>query len=165
MNIVLIGMPGAGKSTVGVLLAKALGMQFTDTDLLLQSEGNGKLAEIIAREGIERFLALEESVICSLACENTIIATGGSVVLRPDAMEHLATMGPCVYLHADCSLLEQRAGEISGRGVVFSDGQTFADIYNMRCPLYERYATITVDAQKAQAEVMQEILQKLSARQ
>lgn len=160
-NIILIGMPGAGKSTVGVLLAKELGMQFIDTDLLLQSRGGDRLSGLIERMGAEGFLDFEAEVAGSLACENTVVATGGSVVLRESAMAHLCRIGRCIYLKEECAVLERRAGEIAGRGVVFAPGQTFASIYEQRRPLYERYAHITVEGAGNQRKTVEAIKKQL----
>lgn len=145
-NIVLIGMPGAGKSTIGVILAKVLGKDFIDADLVIQKEEGRLLSEIIEQEGPDGFLAIEERVNASLQPEGgAVIATGGSVVYGPKAMEHLSQIGVIVYLKLSCKAVEARLRDIRGRGVVLRDGQTLTDLYEERSVLYERYAEATVE--------------------
>ena len=144
-NIVLIGMPGVGKSTAGVVLAKVLGYKFIDADLLIQEEEQRLLHEIISQDGTEKFLEIENRVNAHIQTERTVIATGGSVVYGTEAMEHLKTIGTVVYLKLCYDILEKRLDNIKGRGVVLKDGQTLRDLYEEREPLYEKYADITID--------------------
>ena len=144
-NIILIGMPAAGKSTAGVLLAKMMGYDFIDTDLLIQRRENARLEEIIARMGMDGFLGLEEDVCLSLQAKNTVIATGGSVVYESRAMEHLRATGVTVYLQIDWDTLSGRLHDIHGRGVVLREGQSLRELYEQRIALYERYADLIID--------------------
>lgn len=144
-NIVLIGMPGAGKSTVGVLLAKTLGYAFLDTDLVIQ-EREGRLLQALVDElGTEAFLDTEADAICSVECERTVIAPGGSAVCRERSMDHLKGLGRIVYLHVPFEELERRLHNISTRGIAMAPGETLADLFAYRAPLYRRYADLTVD--------------------
>ncbi len=143
-NIVLIGMPGVGKSTVGVILAKVLGYQFLDADLLIQEQKGKLLKDIIAEVGTDGFIQVENRVNASIDCTKTIIATGGSVIYGQEAMEHLKEIGTVVYLEVPFSELEKRLSDIKGRGVVLKDGQTLYDLFMERTPLYEKYADIRV---------------------
>ena len=144
-NVILIGMPGVGKSTLGVLLAKALGYRFRDTDLVLQAQEGRLLREIIAAEGIDGFLALEGRVCGSLQADRSVIATGGSVVYSPEAMAHLRSMGTVVYLKLGYNALARRLGSLKKRGVILRPGQTLKTLYQERTPLYAQYAHLTVD--------------------
>lgn len=145
-NIVLIGMPGVGKSTVGVILAKALGYQFIDSDLLIQKRENRLLREIIAEEGLEKFIAIENEVNSQIEETGAVIATGGSAVYGKEAMERFFREAVVVYLKLDYEELQNRVGNPKKRGVVLREEQTFLDLYEERCPLYERYAHVTVNA-------------------
>jgi shikimate kinase len=138
-------MPGAGKSTVGVLLAKRTGRDFVDTDLLIQRAARRPLQEIVDGGGREELLRLEEACVLELACERTVIATGGSVVYSPRAMRHLLGLGKIVFLDVPLAVLEQRIDDLSCRGLARRPGQTLADLYGERRPLYQRYAEQTVD--------------------
>ncbi len=158
-NIVLIGMPGVGKSTVGVVLAKKLGYRFLDSDLVIQDKTGKMLHEIISEQGTEGFLRVEEEINASLDCDRTVIATGGSVVYGPKAMEHLSQIGKVVYLKLSCDAIEERLGDLNERGVALKDGQTLQDLYNERVPLYEKYANITVDCEN---KMIREIVAELS---
>ncbi len=144
-NIVLIGMPSAGKSTVGVIIAKNLGMNFIDTDVLLQTRQGKLLQEILDAEGTEAFLEIEEGAILSIDCGNTVIATGGSAVYSEKAMEYLKRNGLVIYLHVAMETVNIRLRNLKTRGVVLSKGQTLEDIYRERVPLYEKYADIRLD--------------------
>ncbi len=140
----MIGMPGSGKSTVGVLLAKALGCLFTDVDLLISHRAKKPLQRILDEDGLEAFLALEEEVGSRLRAENTVIATGGSMVISDKAMRHLKTLGTVVYIDVPFEEIERRVTNIKTRGIVFHPNQTLADVYRERKPFYERWADLTV---------------------
>ncbi len=157
-NIILIGMPGAGKSTVGVLLAKALGYNFIDTDLIIQGRLNSRLYKIIEDHGIAYFLQAENKIISEINAEHSVIATGGSAVFGKEAMEHLKQMGKVVYIKLGCDEIKKRVNNITTRGIVMKKGETIEDIYSERAPLYERYADITVDAENT---VIEEAVEKI----
>ena len=144
-NITLIGMPGAGKSTIGIVLAKVLGYDFIDSDLLIQKEEGKLLWEIMRDCGNDGFNKIEEKVNSQIQTSHSVIATGGSVIYGPRAMEHLRDISTVVYLKVSCSVLERRLGDLTKRGVVFKPGQTLLDLYKERVPLYEKYAHITVN--------------------
>lgn len=144
-NVVLIGMPGVGKSTAGVILAKILGYKFVDTDLIIQQHEKKRLKEIIARDGIDGFIELENKIVAELNAEYSVIATGGSVVYGEDAMNNLRNIGRIVYLSLDYKKLRYRLGNIKNRGVIIREGQSLADLYKERVPLYEKYADIVID--------------------
>ncbi len=144
-NLILIGMPGVGKSTIGVILAKIIGYHFLDSDLVIQERENRLLHQIISQEGTEGFLKIEDTVNASLEVERTVIATGGSVVYCEKAMKHLKGIGQVVYLKADYATIEKRLGNLEKRGVALKPGQTLKDLYEERTKLYEKYADITVD--------------------
>lgn len=156
-NVVLIGMPGAGKSTVGVLLAKATGRDFVDTDVLIQAREGASLPELIAARGAAGFLSLEERHVCDLRVANTVIATGGSVVYSERAMAHLEQLGTIVYLALPTDALEARAGSLAARGVVREPGQDLDALHRERAPLYQRWAQHTVDAAAPHGEVVRRI--------
>lgn len=143
-NIVLIGMPGVGKSTVGVILAKVLGYQFVDADLVIQQQEGKLLCEIIEEVGTEGFIEVENRINASLNVTHSIIATGGSVVYGKEAMEHLQSIGTVVYLKVSYETLEKRLADIKGRGVVLKEGQDLKAIFEERSPLYEKYADIEI---------------------
>lgn len=145
-NIILIGMPGSGKSSVGVVLAKALGMDFLDVDLLIQSREGALLQQILDERGVEAFLDVEGQVIRTVECAHTVIAPGGSCVCRRDAMEHLRSLGTVVYLRLSLEEVTGRIHNLSTRGIALRPGQTMEDVYGYRTPLYERYAHFTVEA-------------------
>ena len=146
-NIILIGMPGAGKSTVGVVLAKKLGFAFVDSDLVIQSREGRLLHEIIAERGVEEFWSVEEEVNASIDAVRTVIATGGSAVYGSRAMEHFKQIGTVIYLKLSCDAIADRLGDLSERGVTLRDGQRLGELYDERVPLYEKYADITVDCE------------------
>ncbi|MEI3177104.1 MAG: shikimate kinase [Lachnospiraceae bacterium] len=143
-NIVLIGMPGVGKSTAGVVLAKVLGYEFIDADLIIQQQEGKLLREIIAEVGTDGFIKVENRVNSQIEVEKSVIATGGSVVYGKEAMQHLREIGTVVYLKVSYDILEKRLHDIKGRGVVLKDGQDLRGLYEERVPLYEKYADITV---------------------
>lgn len=143
-NIVLIGMPGVGKSTAGVVLAKVMGYEFIDADLIIQQQEGKLLREIIAEVGTEGFIEVENRVNSQIEVEQSVIATGGSVVYGTEAMQHLKEIGTVVYLKVSYDILEKRLHDIKGRGVVLKDGQDLRGLYEERVPLYEKYADIIV---------------------
>lgn len=151
-NIVLIGMPGVGKSTVGVVLAKVMGYQFVDADLVIQEKEKKLLCEIIEEVGAEGFIEVENRINSRIEAQHAIIATGGSVVYGKEAMAHLKEIGTVVYLKLPYEELDRRLKDIKGRGVVLKDGQTLRDLYEERVPLYEKYADITVDEYQLNVE-------------
>ncbi|MBQ8541825.1 MAG: shikimate kinase [Clostridia bacterium] len=148
-NIVLIGMPGCGKSTVGVFLAKIVGYNFIDSDLLIQSREGKKLYEIIEEKGIDTFNQIENEVNASIEASNTVIATGGSVIYGEEAMEHLRKIGTVVYLYVTPEELTERIDNFATRGISIREGQSFEQLYNERAPLYEKYCDIKIDCTKA----------------
>lgn len=143
-NIVLIGMPGVGKSTVGVILAKVLGYQFIDADLVIQEQEGRLLCEIIEQEGTSGFIEVENRVNASIEAKHAIIATGGSVVYGREAMKHLCEIGTVIYLQVPYDVLAKRLEDIKGRGVVLRDDQTLHDLFEERTPLYEKYADLCI---------------------
>ena len=162
VNIILIGMPASGKSTVGVILAKLLGFDFIDTDLLIQRREQQRLSEIFATRGLPAFLAAEEAACLSVQTSHSIIATGGSVVYSDASMTHLKGMGTVVYLEVDYQTLASRLHDIQGRGVALRSGQTLAELYAERVPLYQKYADITVDeGQGSLEETVRAVIQRI----
>ena len=161
-NVILIGMPGCGKSTLGVLLAKSLGMTFLDTDLVIQDREHALLSQLIRTHGSDGFLALEESICAQLDVNNSVIATGGSVVYGAEAMAHLKCIGTVVYLRLTCENITERLGDLHARGVTIKPGWTLRDLYNERCPLYEQYADIVQDCDGLRLrDVVAELQKKL----
>ena len=158
-NIVLIGMAGCGKSTVGVLLAKILGMPFIDTDLLIQEKEGRLLQDIIDSEGLQKFMDIEEDAILSLNIEGYVIATGGSAVYGPLAMKHMIEKGIIIYLNLSFENIEKRINNITTRGIVIGKGQTLRDIYNERIELYSKYSTLKIDCDGKDIEtILEEIV-------
>lgn len=164
MNLILIGMPGCGKSTVGVVLAKAANMDFVDSDLVIQREMGMKLSEIIERHGDDGFRDIENRVNASLDAVNSVIATGGSVVYGEEAMRHLKALGKVVYLKLSCAAITERLGDLHARGVTIRPGWTLRDLYDERCPLYERWADLVIDCEHLRLrEVVEAILAHINA--
>lgn len=147
-NLVLVGMPGAGKSTVGVLLAKRTSKGFVDTDVLIQTTQGRTLQQIVDADGYRQLRRIEESVLLGLSLHNHVIATGGSAVYSAPAIEHLKSGGPVVFLHVEPSILRKRLPDLATRGLAAKPGQAFADLYRERLPLYARCADITVNCGK-----------------
>ncbi|MDE6210261.1 MAG: shikimate kinase [Lachnospiraceae bacterium] len=154
-------MPGVGKSTIGVILAKILGYKFIDADIVIQQEEKRLLKDIIASEGVEGFIQIENRVNSSIQCDRSVIATGGSVVYGREAMEHLKNIGQVVYLKVDYDTIDHRLGNLKGRGVVLKDGQDLKALYDERVPLYEKYADLIVDETNCNIEETVEKLVKL----
>ena len=161
-NIILIGMPAAGKSTIGVLLAKTLLKSFVDTDLIIQSKYGCGLCDIIEKEGTDTFLKIENDIICSQEYLSSVVATGGSAVYGKEAMAHLGKDGIIVYLDLSLGEIEKRIGNITTRGVAMKNGTTLSELYEERLPLYNKYADITVACDgKTAEEIVTEIAEKL----
>ena len=162
-NIALIGMPAVGKSTVGVVLAKNLGFDFLDTDILIQSRENKTLADIIEAKGLDGFLDIEGRHVASVDCSHHVIATGGSVVYREAAMAHLAKISRIVYLSIELDTLMTRLSDITSRGVAIGPGKGMEDLYKERTPLYDRYCDIKIDCGDLGPDrVMAAVLKQLS---
>lgn len=162
-NVILIGMPGCGKSTIGVVLAKVLGYEFTDSDLLIQKKEGMLLREIITKYGEEGFLEIEGAVNAGIQADRHVIATGGSVIYSEQAMQHFREIGKIVYLKLSYATICSRLGNIRRRGVVLKDGQSLKDLYDERTPLYEAYADIIIDAEGHDVEsLMDEVAKALS---
>lgn len=157
-NIILIGMPGAGKSTIGVILAKVLGMNFVDSDLLIQKQEGKLLNEIIETVGLDAYLSIENRINKEIEMENTVIATGGSVVYCPEAMEHLRGIGTVVYIRLSYETINDRLGNMRKRGVVFRKGQSLRSLYEERCPLYEKYAHRVIEGEGLEIEQVMEVI-------
>ena len=143
-NIVLIGMPGCGKSTVGVVLAKQMAMDFVDSDLVIQRETGTRLSALLDQYGDEGFREIENSINARLDVDQSVIATGGSVIYGEEAMRHLKEIGTVVYLKLSYEQIEDRLGDLHARGVTIRPGQTLRDLYNERCPMYEHWADLVV---------------------
>lgn len=160
-NIVLIGMPGVGKSTVGVVLAKYAGLKFVDSDLVIQEQTGMLLHEIITKEGDDGFRRVENRINASLQAKHSVIATGGSVIYGREAMRHLKEIGTVVYLKLSYESIADRLGDLKQRGVTLKEGQTLSQLYDERVPLYERYADVIVDCEnKTIREIVAEVAQR-----
>jgi shikimate kinase len=158
-NIILIGMPGSGKSTLGVLLAKQKCFDFLDTDIYLQSCLGKSLADIMAAEGLEQFCKIEEELLCQIQCERTVIATGGSAVYYECAMDHLKHLGTRIFLEITLPCLKPRLGDLKARGVVIPDGMSLDTLYSERQSLYEKNADLIINCDhKSCEELIQEIM-------
>ena len=144
-NIILIGMPGVGKSSAGVVLAKTLGFKFADCDLIIQEKTGMLLKDIISEKGVDGFIQIENDINKTIETENTVIATGGSAVYGKEAMEHFKEIGKIVYLKASYEDIRSRLGDLKGRGVVIKQGQSLKELYEERTPLYEKYADIVIE--------------------
>ncbi len=161
-NIVLIGMPGVGKSTIGVVLAKSIGYKFLDTDIVIQEKEGRLLQEIIYDAGDEGFRQIENNINTSIDASMTVIATGGSAVYGADAMEHFKKTGTVIYLKHSFKEIAKRLGDINKRGVTIKKGQTLENLYDERTPLYEKYADLTVDCRgKNIRDIVEEIKLRL----
>lgn len=161
-NIVLIGMPGAGKSTIAKLLAKKTGMRSVDADRIIEEREGMKLQEIISSKGNEYFSRLEDEVLSSLECDGYIIAPGGSVCYYPRAMKHFQEIADVVYIKVSCKELKRRIRNMASRGIVFKPGQSFEDLYKERTPLYEKYAGIIIESTaRSPKETTQLLFEKL----
>lgn len=162
-NIILTGMPGAGKSTVGVVLAKRLGKRFVDSDLVIQERYGKLLHEIIEEKGVEGFLKIENEVNASFKLKQAVIATGGSAVYGQEAMRHLKSIGTVIYLSLPYEEIRERLGDLNARGVVMRPGQTLSDLYEERAPLYEKYADMIIEChEKSLRQLVLEIAEKLA---
>ncbi|MBQ2982507.1 MAG: shikimate kinase [Lachnospiraceae bacterium] len=162
-NIILIGMPGVGKSSVGVILAKILGYRFLDCDLVIQEKEGKLLHEIISSEGLDGFIKVENKINASINCEKCIVATGGSAIYGEDAMAHFKEIGTIVYLKSDYETIAERLGDLAARGVAMKEGQTLKDLYEERVPLYEKYADVIVDESGCRSvrETILKLLEKI----
>jgi len=164
-NIVLVGMPGSGKSTVGIILAKLTSRDFVDTDVLIQISEGRFLQDIVDTRGYMALREIEEKILLSLTCRNYVIATGGSAVYSQEAMQHLKSDGIVVFFSVDLATLRSRINDFDTRGLARRPDQSFADLYEERLPLYEKYADITVDCQDlSHEEVCARIVNMLAAK-
>lgn len=163
-NITLIGMPASGKSSVGVVLAKRLGKNFVDVDIVIQEKYGMKLKDIIEKYGDDGFRKIEEEVNASIAVQNSIISPGGSVIYGKKAMQHLSEISNIIYLELSYNAIKSRLGDLKERGVSLKPGQTLRGLYKERVPLYERYAHITVNEMKKSINaIVDEICEKYEA--
>lgn len=161
--VILIGMPASGKSTVGVLLAKTLGKGFIDTDLIIQQQQGRLLQEIIDENGLDHFLMCEEQAALSVVAGDNIIATGGSMVMSAKAMEHLKSLGTVVYIKTSFDEIKRRLRNIKTRGIAMGRSQTLEQVYNLRCPLYEKYADLIIPTSVSTIEeTVQRVLEKIN---
>lgn len=165
-NVILIGMPGAGKSTVGVVLAKHLGYTFLDSDLVIQQKYGKLLHELISEHGVEGFWKIENDVNAGLTCDRTVIATGGSAIYGKEAMEHLRSMGTVVYLRLTLEQIAERLGDLTERGVTLREGQDLKALYEERTPFYEKYAHVIIDCDGQRVrELVARIAQQVGGKQ
>ena len=163
MNVILIGMPGCGKSTIGVVLAKTLRYDFIDGDLLIQERTGKRLQEIIDFDGLDVFYRIEDEVLSGIDCERTVIAPGGSAVYYPDAMAHLKELGAVVYIQLSCENVKKRLGNLATRGVCGAKVKTVEDLYNERVSLYEKYADFIINCDEGSiSENAEKIAKQLS---
>jgi shikimate kinase len=160
-NLILIGMPGAGKSTVGVILAKRIGFNFIDTDLVIQSNIKCRLQEIINTQGLKKFQEIEEQVLLNLDTVNSVIATGGSAVYCPRGLEKLGKTGQIIYIQVPLEALKKRIDDMGQRGLVMAQGQTFEQLYQERIHLYESFADRTVPCENLTAEQVAATIEKI----
>ena len=159
-------MPGAGKSTVGVVLAKHLGYTFLDSDLVIQQKYGRLLHELISEHGVEGFWKIENDVNAGLTCDRTVIATGGSAIYGKEAMEHLRSMGTVVYLRLTLEQIAERLGDLTERGVTLREGQDLKALYEERTPFYEKYAHVIIDCDGQQVrELVARIAQQVGGKQ
>ena len=162
-NIVLIGMPSCGKSTIGVVLAKAMGYRYVDSDLVIQERTGKLLSEIIDEQGLEAFNQIENDINATLDYDRAVIATGGSVIYGEEAMEHLRSIGRVVYIELPLETLRERIGDLNARGVSIREGQSFEELYEERKPLYKKYAELIISAEGMSIrEVVHLLKEKLS---
>ncbi len=161
-NIILIGMPACGKSSIGVILAKTTSMSFVDTDIIIQEREKTKLQNIINKRGMDEFLKAEENALLSVDFDNTVIATGGSAVYSEKGMEHLKETGTVVYIQLPLYVIKQRLKNIHTRGIAMKPGETLEDLYNYRKPFYEKWADITIESENLTVEeVIEAILRRI----
>ncbi len=153
-NLVLIGMPGAGKSTVGVILAKRTSRGFMDTDLLIQTSQGKSLQEIVDQQGYEQLREIEEQTLLSIQVENSVIATGGSAIYSESAMQHLKQNGDIIYLDVELEELEKRVGDYGNRGIAKKTDQSFKDLFEERSKLYRKYADFTIQCSRLTPEMI-----------
>ena len=164
-NLVLIGMPASGKSSVGVILAKLIGYDFIDTDILIQRAEKKRLSEIIREVGVDGFLEVEARVNGSVEADHCVIATGGSAVYSEEAMKHLKKIGHVMYLKVDYETIRKRLGNIKQRGVALREGQTLRDLYEERVVLYEKYADTVIEEKGDVEDVVVAILKLMKKKQ
>lgn len=160
-NLILIGMPGAGKSTVGVILAKRLGYHFIDTDLIIQAQEKRRLQQIIDEQGLDAFRQIEEQILLGLYTERCVIATGGSVVYSSEGIAAIGRTGQLLYLQVPLEELQQRIADMGQRGLVMGEGQSFSQLYAERTPLYAEYADLTIGCDGLNAEQVAAAIERL----